>query len=422
MKVCVLGSGGREHALVWKLSKSYNVSKIFAIPGNGGTLDIAENVDILLKFPFNELIDFLKSSNIDLVVVGPEQPLMDGVVDELWKHGLKVFGPTASGAMVEGSKVFAKELMKESNIPTAEFEVFDNFESAKRFFESHEDWVIKVDGLAAGKGVVVPNDKQEGIRFLEDVFIHKKFGKSGEKVVIEKKIDGVELSVFVVTDGDDVKLIGSAQDHKRAFDNDEGPNTGGMGAYSPVPFVSSDLLGRVLKEIAYKAIDGMAKKGIIYKGILYCGLMIDRYENPFVLEFNCRFGDPEAQVLLPIMKTDFYEIAEATTETLLRKVKFEMYEKFATTVVLASKGYPGEYEKGKIIEGDLSEKDDSLVFHAGTKREDNTLITNGGRVLNVVGIANTLEKSREIAYERINNISFDGMFYRKDIALKGISI
>ncbi|MGC8964172.1 MAG: phosphoribosylamine--glycine ligase [Brevinematia bacterium] len=420
MKVCVIGSGGREHAIAWKVSKSANVDKVYCVPGNGGTSTIAENINLPLKPPFLDLIDFIKSNNIDLVIVGPETPLVDGIVDFLEKEGIKVFGPNSNASMIEGSKVFAKLLMKKTGIPTADFEVFDDFESAKNFFESHKDWVIKVNGLAAGKGVIVPSNVEEGIYFLEDVFLKKKFGNAGDKVIIEKRLEGYELSIFVVTDGEDVKYIAMAQDHKRAFDGDKGPNTGGMGAYSPVPFVSKDIIDKVMKKISYPIIEGLGNEGILYKGILYCGLMISKDNEPYVLEFNCRLGDPEAQVILPLMKTDLYEIAQAVSESLLRKINLEMYEKFATTVVIASRGYPGEYEKGKIIEGDLSEREDSIVFHAGTLMSEGKFITNGGRVLNVVGIGNSLRESISKAYERVEKINFEGMFYRKDIGSKAL--
>ncbi|MFN4245397.1 MAG: phosphoribosylamine--glycine ligase [Brevinematia bacterium] len=422
MKVCVIGSGGREHAIAWKLSKSSNVDKVFCIPGNGGTLGIGENISLPLKPPFLDLIKFVKDNKIDLVVVGPEGPLVDGIVDYLSKEGIKIFGPTSDASMIEGSKVFAKLLMKKNNIPTADFDIFDSFDTAKKFFESHDNWVIKVNGLAAGKGVVVPSSVDEGIKFLEEVFIEKKFGNSGDKVIIERKIEGFEISVFAITDGKDIKIISTAQDHKRAFDGDKGPNTGGMGAYSPVPFISDDIIKKVQKKIIYPTIEALGKENIIYKGILYCGLMIDKNLDPYVLEFNCRFGDPEAQAIIPLVKTDFYEILEATTEGLLGKIKFEMYEKFSATVVLASKGYPGEYEKGKEIVGDLSENENSIVFHAGTTLKDGKLLTNGGRVLNVVGISYSLKEALKIAYQRINNINFDGMFYRSDIGKKALEV
>ncbi|MCX8029052.1 MAG: phosphoribosylamine--glycine ligase [Brevinematales bacterium] len=415
MRVCVIGSGGREHAIVWKLSKSSNVDKIFSIPGNGGTSKISENVSLPLKPPFSELLDFVKSNGISLVVVGPEAPLVDGIVDFLDREGIKVFGPNSKASMIEGSKVFAKLIMKKNNVPTADFEVFDDFESAKRFFETHPDWVIKVNGLAGGKGVVVPSSFDEGILFLEDVFLKRKFGNSGDKVVIEKRLDGYELSVFVVTDGEDIRFLSTAQDHKRVYDGDKGPNTGGMGAYSPVPMVSKDLLNTILKRIVYPTIEGLANEGVVYRGVLYCGLMIDKNENPYVLEFNARFGDPEAQAIIPLIKTDLFDILQSVSEGLLRKVNIEIYEKFAGVVVLASRGYPNGYERGKRITGDLSEKENSLVFHAGTAYDGEKLVTNGGRVLNVVGLSNTLKDALNVAYNRIKDIYFDGMFYRKDI-------
>ncbi|MCS7299365.1 MAG: phosphoribosylamine--glycine ligase [Spirochaetia bacterium] len=421
MNVCVIGSGGREHALAWKLSKSLNTTKLFCVPGNGGTQSISENVSISLKYPFNELVSFIKERKVDLVVIGPEAPLVDGIVDILTSKGIKAFGPNSGASRLEGSKVFAKLLMKKNRVPTADFEVFEDFESAKVFFEKHPDWVIKFDGLAGGKGVVVPSSLEEGISFLEEIFLKDKFSSTSKKVVIEKKLEGYELSAFVITDGEDVKFLSTAQDHKRAFDGDRGPNTGGMGAYAPVPFVSKELVDKIMKKIVYPTIEGLAKEGITYKGVLYCGLMIDKNDEPYVLEFNCRFGDPEAQVILPIMKTDFYDVASATAEGLLKKVKFEMYEKFAGCVVLASNGYPGDYEKGMKISGDLSENDDVVVFHAGTTLANGNLITNGGRVLNVVGISDNLKQALNIAYARVEKIHFDGMFYRKDIGWRVLS-
>lgn len=420
MKVCVIGSGGREHAIAWKLSKSSNVDKVYCIPGNGGTVNVGENVSLPLEPPFMDLVEFVRSNGVEVVVVGPEAPLVGGIADFLGKEGIKVFGPTSEASMIEGSKVFAKFLMRKNNIPTSDFEVFEEFEPARKFFEKHSSWVIKVNGLAGGKGVLVPSSRDEGVAFLEEVFLKKKFGNAGDKVVIERRLEGYEISVFVVTDGEDIKLMAIAQDHKRAYDGDTGPNTGGMGAYSPVPFVGKELIEKIMRRIIYPTVEGLAKEGIVYKGVLYCGLMVDKSGEPYVLEFNCRFGDPEAQAILPLLKTDLYEVIGATCESLLRKVKIEMFENFSTAVVIASKGYPENYEKGKEITGDLSEKDDSIIFHAGTIVKDNKLLTNGGRVLNVVGIGNTLRKSLEIAYGRIENISFEGMFYRKDIGKRAL--
>jgi len=420
MKVCVIGSGGREHAIAWKFSKSSNVEKVFCFPGNGGTASIGENINIPLKPPFVDLIKFIKENKIDIVFVGPEKPIIDGITDYLEPEGIKIVAPTSNGGMIEGSKVFAKLFMKKYGIPTAEFEVFEDFDSAKAFFEKHTDWVIKVNGLAAGKGVIVPSSYEEGIKFLEDVFINDKFGDSGDKVVIEERISGFEISVFVITDGEDVKLLSVAQDHKRAFDDDKGLNTGGMGSYAPVPFVKEDLIKDIMKKIIYPTVDGLAKEGIGYKGIIYAGLMVDDKLNPYVLEFNCRLGDPEAQVVLPLIKTDFFELSQATAEKLLKKINIEIFEKFATVVVLASQGYPEKYEVGKEIKGDLSEKEDSIVFHAGTTIKDGKLLTNGGRVLGVVGIGNSLQESISKAYKRIEGIEFEGMFYRRDIGKKAL--
>lgn len=421
MNVLVIGGGGREHAIAWKFSKSSNVTHIFGIPGNGGIASLGHISDLPLTPPFEEIKKFVKENKIDLVFVGPEEPLVNGIVDELEKAGIKVFGPKKEGARLEGSKAFAKEFMKKYDIPTAKYEVFDDFESAKKFVETADrDLVIKASGLAAGKGTFLPSNKKEAIEALETIMIKKKFGESGNVVVIEERLHGEEVSVFVLTDGETHILLGYAQDYKRLLDGDRGPNTGGMGSYTPVPVFKEQEIYETWNLIVIPTLKGLEKEGIVYKGILYIGIILTS-EGPKVLEYNCRFGDPETQVLLPAMeKVDLYELSEATVEQLLKKLKLPetegLIEKSAVTVVLASAGYPEKYEKGKEIKGDLSEEEGVIVFHAGTKLENGKLLTNGGRVLNVTGVGKNIKEARQKAYQKIEKIYFEGMQYRKDIA------
>jgi len=421
MKVLILGSGGREHTIAWKLSMSPLVDKMYCIPGNGGISKLAECVNISLAEQ-EELVKFAKDNNIAVTIVGPEAPLADGIVDFFEENGLRIFGPSKGAAEIEGSKVFADNLTKNHNIPSPYFEVFEDKDSLVDYIESIKPpYVIKADGLAAGKGVLICNSIEEGLNAADLMFVEKKFGAAANKVLVEEFLPGEETSIFAITDGEDYVLLPSSQDHKRAYDNDEGPNTGGMGAYSPAPLVTESLLEKVEDTIIVPTIKAMKEEGRTYKGVLYFGLMVDG-DLPKVLEFNCRFGDPETQVVLPLLKTDLMEVILAVVEGKLRELKVENLNKSATCVVLASGGYPDAYEKGKEIFGLDSCKDseNELIFHAGTKKVDKKIITNGGRVLGITHTGNDLKTSIEGVYKTVKKISFDKMQFRKDIGQKGL--
>lgn len=419
--VLVIGSGGREHAIVHAFSKSPKVNKIFVVPGNAGTRVLAENVYIAVKPPFTEIIDFAKSNNISLTFVGPEKPLTEGIVDAFEKASLRVCGPNASAARLEGSKIFTKRLLKKYNIPTASYEEFSNYEEALAYIEDKPTpFVLKADGLAAGKGVIIATDTAEAKQALKAYFKDKHFGEAGNKIIIEDFLYGEEASILAFTDGEDILLLPPSQDHKRIFDDDKGPNTGGMGAYSPIKLISEATLERIKKEIIMPTIEALKKEGITYKGVLYAGLMLDNGK-PSVVEFNCRLGDPECQVVLPLLKTDLYEIAEAVIENRVSQIESEYLDKQAITVVASSKGYPGEYVKNTVIEGDINYlSEDIMVYHAGVSYNDKYL-TSGGRVFTVTAIADSLKEAREKAYSFIGKkVYFEGMHFRKDIASKGM--
>lgn len=415
MKVMVVGGGGREHALVWKIAQSPRVEEIFCAPGNAGIKKIARCVDISAE-DIKALADFAEKKSIDLTVVGPEAPLVEGVVDEFEARGLRVFGPNKAAAQIEGSKVFAKNLMEKYNIPTAAFRVFDNSVDAINYIDSIDaPMVVKAEGLAAGKGVVVAKDKDAAVSAVKSIMEQRIFGKAGARVVIEEYLEGPEVTVLSFCDGKIAVPMVSSRDHKRVFDNDEGPNTGGMGAISPAPAYSMELAEVVEKEIIQKTVEAMAAEGIPFKGVLYTGLMLTK-KGPRVLEYNCRFGDPETQVVLPRLKTDLIDIMEACIDGNLEKVMIEWKEEKAVCVVLASGGYPGPYEKGKVIEGlSEAEAEGALVFHAGTAEKNGKIITAGGRVLGVTALGDTEDKARQEAYNAISKISFEDMHYRKDI-------
>ncbi|MBD3264352.1 MAG: phosphoribosylamine--glycine ligase [Candidatus Omnitrophica bacterium] len=418
MKVLVIGSGGREHCLAWKISHSLLLSKLYCAPGNGGTHQVGENLDIPAD-DIEALADFAAKNAIDLTVVGPEAPLVAGVVDKFREKGLAVFGPVKDLAMLEGSKVFAKEVMRKYNIPTADFKVFDDPSSAQKYAKSKDfPLVVKADGLAAGKGVVVCQTPAEAEEAIKLIMVDKKFGDAGRRVIIEEFLEGDELSMLVFTDGETILPLVPSRDHKRAFNGDKGPNTGGMGAFCPV---REDLTATLISRIFSPLIKGLASEGKRYKGILYGGLML-KGDEPYVLEFNVRFGDPEIQAILPKLNSDLLEIMEKAVKGRLSEISLNWDERFCLCVVLASGGYPGSYEKGKPIEVPESKSDDVFVFHAGTKGisadSGNTLVTCGGRVLNVVGMGENLEKARSKVYETIEKISFEGMFYREDIGKK----
>ena len=420
MKVLVIGSGGREHALVWKLAQSPKVEKIYGAPGNPGIAQIGECVNIS-PTDIKGLADFAEKEGVDLTVVGPEAPLVAGIVDEFESRGLKIFGPSKEAAKLEGSKAFSKEMMKKYGVPTADFEVFDDPEKAKEYIkEKGAPIVVKADGLAAGKGVVVARNVEEALEAIDKIMIEKVFGDAGNRVVVEDCLFGEEASYLVVTDGENFIPLATAQDHKAVFDGDKGPNTGGMGAYSPAPVLSEEMEKEVQERVIKPILRGMKEEGHPFKGILYAGLMITE-EGPKVLEFNVRFGDPEAQVILRRLKTDLVDVCQSVIEGNLID-SLEWIPETAICVVLASKGYPGKYEKGKVIIGiEEAEKiDNVVVFHAGTAIKDGKLVTNGGRVLNVTALGKDIVEARENVYKAIEKIHFDGMHYRKDIGLKAL--
>lgn len=415
MKILIIGSGGREHVLTWKLSQSKKVKKIFAAPGNGGIAEIAECVDLSVE-DISGCLDFAKKNKIDLTVVGPEVPLVLGMVDAFEAQGLKVFGPNKKCAQFEGSKAFTKEFLFKHNIPTAAYKEYTEIEEILKDLGVYGyPMVIKADGLAAGKGVLIPENEKDAREGIEMIMGKKEFGEAGDKVVIEEFLTGQEASMLCFVDGKTIVPMESAQDYKRAYDNDKGLNTGGMGTYSPnVLFDDEALNQRIKKEILDPIINGFISDNLDFKGILFIGLMIENGV-PKVLEFNVRFGDPEAQSVLMRMESDLFEIMEAVIDGKLSEIDIKWKTEEAVCVVIASGGYPGNYEKGKVIKG-ISDVDNCVVFHAGTKLSEGRLTTNGGRVLCVTAVGETTEKAREIVYENIKKISFEGMEYRKDIA------
>ncbi len=421
MKVLVIGSGGREHALVWKIQQSPFVDKIYCAPGNPGIAQHAECVDIQ-PTDIPRLLEFAVNEKIDLTVPGPEAPLVQGLVDEFEAKGLTIFGPSQKAAELEGSKAFAKWLMRKYNVPTAEWQVFYNAEEARRHLREREyPCVIKADGLAAGKGAVIVQDEQQAEHALDEIMVRRVFGEAGAKIVVEDYMRGEEASVFALSDGENVVLLHPAQDHKPIFDGDQGPNTGGMGAYAPAPVVDAAMQERVLREIIEPTIRGMAMENRPYRGVLYAGLMITE-DGPKVVEFNCRFGDPEAQVVLPLLGSDLVELMMKAARRELHDAQIELLEQWAVGVVMASGGYPGKYETGKKIIGlEKLVGEDILIFHAGTRRnEDGEIVTAGGRVLSVVAVRDTFHAARDAAYAAVGKIAFDGAYYRKDIGYKAL--
>ncbi len=418
MKVLIIGGGGREHCLVWKIKQSPQVEKIYCAPGNGGTLLFAQNVEISPS-DLESLASFALSEKIDLTVVGPEIPLVEGIVDLFEKRDLKIFGPKKEAAKLEASKVFAKQIMRKYAIPTAEFHIFDDSYEAKKFARKHLPCVVKADGLAQGKGSIVCKSEEEAEEAVELIMVEKKFGKAGERIVVEEFLEGEEASILAFVDGENYLLLVPSQDHKPVFDNDEGPNTGGMGAYAPAPLVNEKIMAKIKEKIFAPLLKALKKENILFKGILYAGLMI-KNEEPFVLEFNVRFGDPETQVILPKLRSDLVELMLGTVEGRLEKVNLDWDKRFCVCVVLASGGYPEKYEKGKKIEGleNLNSSEDIFVFHAGTKKIGNNYVTSGGRVLNIVGLDYDLMKAQGKVYKAIKNIYFEKIHYRKDIANK----
>jgi phosphoribosylamine--glycine ligase len=425
MKILVIGSGGREHALVWKIAQSKLVDKLFCAPGNGGITQAAECIDIKAE-DIPGILEFARKEKIDFTVVGPEIPLSRGIVDEFNQYKLPVFGPNKKAAKLEASKVFAKELMAKNNVPTAGFEIFDNPDAAKKYIEKiGAPCVVKADGLAAGKGVVVAKTVDEAKEAVSAMMQEKIFGDSGNKVIVEECLEGQEASILVFTDSCQVIPLASSQDHKRIFDQDKGPNTGGMGAYSPAPVVTKELFDQIIQKVIQRTIKGLAQEGIEYRGVLYAGIMLTK-DGPKTLEFNVRFGDPETQAILPRLKSDLLEVMLAVSNQNLSKVTkaggLSWDKRACVCVVCASGGYPGDYEKGKEISGleQAAKIKDVVVFHAGTKKSENKIITSGGRVLGVTGLGNTIKDAIDLTYKAVGKIDFAGMHYRKDIGAKAI--
>ena len=421
MKILVLGSGGREHAILMKLSQSKKVSALYCLPGNAGTGLVADNVQLDLG-DFDGIVNFVKKNEIDLTIVGPEAPLMEGVVDLFEEEGLKIFGPCRAAAELEGSKAYSKKVMAKYNIPTATFKVFTKFEDAFAYLkESEIPIVIKASGLAAGKGAIVCRTFQEAEKALREIMVDRIFGKAGDEVVIEEFLQGEEASVFAVSDGNYYKIMATAQDHKQIFDGDEGPNTGGMGTYAPAPVVSGEMLKQIEKEIIAPSFEAMKEEGHPYRGVLFIGLMITG-KGPKVIEYNCRFGDPETQVILPLFDGDLFDLMYDSAAQGFKKNEILPQKKsHCVCVVMASGGYPGSYKKGKVITGleDISRESD--VVHAGTKYDEaKQIVTAGGRVLGLVSRGATLQAAINSAYSEVEKIKFEGRYYRTDIGLKGL--
>ena len=418
MKILVVGSGGREHALAWKLSQSPRAERIFCAPGNGGTERVAENVPIAAT-DLAGLARFAREKQIDLTIVGPDDPLAAGIVDLFEGAGLRVFGPSRSAARLESSKIFAKEIMRKCHIPTALAGAFSNSDEARAFCERLQfPIVIKADGLALGKGVIIAQDCDEAAVAINDMMNEGKFGEAGRRIVVEEFLRGTECSVHALVSGGTYRMLATARDHKRAFDGDQGPNTGGMGAVSPADNWSAGAQEVLDRDVMRPLAQGLMRCGIAFSGLLFPGLMMTA-DGPRVLEFNCRFGDPETQTIMPRLKTDLLELIDATLDGTLDDLTIEWDERPAVTVVLASGGYPGSYERGKPIAGldDCAELEDVHLFHAGTRRDGDRIVTAGGRVLAVTALADTVPLARERAYSAVSRISFEGCFYRRDIAV-----
>ena len=422
MKILVIGGGGREHALVWKLKQSSSVDRIFCAPGNAGTAEIAENIAVSAT-DLPQLLRFAKQNDVELTVVGPDDPLAMGIVDLFTADKLRIFGPIKSAARLESSKIFAKELMRAKKVPTAQARMFSESKEALGYCDELKfPVVIKADGLALGKGVIIAPDVATAKSTIEAMMNEARFGDAGRRIVIEEFLRGTECSIHALVDGKDYRLLESARDHKRAFDGDKGPNTGGMGAFSPANNWDAQLQLQFEKEIMRPLLRGLAKERIAYRGLLYPGLMITS-DGPRVLEFNCRFGDPETQVLLPRMKPDLLPLLEATIDGKIDNYSIEWDKRAAVTVVLASAGYPGKYETGKAISGlnEVAKLEDVQVFHAGTKIVADQVVTAGGRVLAVTALGSTIAAARDRAYAAASRIRFEGCHYRRDIALSAAS-
>lgn len=421
MKVLVIGQGGREHALVWKLTQSDSVSQVFCAPGNAGTQSEATNVAISVS-DIPKMVAFAKEESIRLAVIGPEVPLVAGMADAMREAGIAVFGPSKAAAELEGSKSFAKQMMWKANVPTAKSETFSNFEAAEAYLEEREEQplVIKADGLAAGKGVLICDTKQEALDGIKSLMKIKEFGDAGKTVIIEEKLIGQEVSILAIVSGSTIIPLETSQDHKAAYDGDKGPNTGGMGAYSPAPLVTDALMDEIIEKILVPMVNVMKIEDRPFNGVLYAGLMITN-QGPKVLEFNVRFGDPEAQPVLMRLKTDLAQLLLAAAEERLDEMEsLEWDERPAVCVVMASEGYPGDYEKGRVIRGlgEAAELADTKVFHAGTTSKDGEVVTDGGRVLGVTAIGDSISDAKLKAYQAVKCIRWDGAWCRKDISDK----
>ena len=420
MRIAIIGSGGREHAIAATISKSSLINEIFCIPGNAGTSKIATNVEMDIN-QFDKLHKYIKDKSIDLVVVGPEQPLVNGIVDYLEQFDIKVFGPNKIASQLEGSKIFTKKLCQKYNIPTANFGIFENKIDAKKFLENAKyPNVIKADNLAAGKGVYICNNEQESFMAVEEIF-DGKFGEA-KNVLIEEFLEGEEMSYFIISDGTTVKSFETAQDHKRVLEGDNGKNTGGMGAYSPSRLISNDLENKILDKIIKPTLKGLSDLGTEYKGFLYAGLMIVENE-PYLIEYNVRMGDPECQTILPKLKTDLAEIIDSCCNKKLADINIEWTNKKSLCVVLCSKGYPDTYQKNVLIKNleNLSLNEDNFIFHAGTKKENDKFFATGGRVLNFISLSDDFLKARNEVHQCIEKLDWNGGFYRRDIGYKVIN-
>ncbi len=421
MDVLLIGSGGREHAIAWKLKQSKQLGKLYIAPGNAGTAQCGENVAIE-DHDIPALVSFAKEKRVGLVVVGPEEPLAKGAVDAMEAAGIKAFGPNAAAAQLEADKAFSKQLMRAGAISTAEGRVFDRFSDAKAYIASRDEpVVIKAAGLAKGKGVIVCDDPAEGILAAERIMVDRIFGDAGARVVVEDKLLGEEASILAFVDGHNIYVMESAQDHKPIGDGDTGPNTGGMGAYCPAPVITEEMMNRITREILVPTVDAMNRNGTPFKGVLYAGLMMTS-GGPRVLEYNVRFGDPETQPILMRLKSDLLEVFLAVCDARLEEVFLKWDPRPAVCVVMASGGYPGDYQKGKVITGlkEAEELADVVVFHAGTKQQNGTVVTSGGRVLGVTALGANIAAAKARAYEAVGRIRFEGAYYRRDIADKAI--
>jgi len=420
--VLLIGGGGREHAIAWKLSQSDRLGALYIAPGNPGTSSLGTNVSLNLN-NFQEILDFVQEKGIELVVVGPEGPLVNGISDFLQKHNIPVFGPKKNAAMLEGSKEFAKDFMVKYNIPTADYSVFksSDYDDAFKFVKLKDSYpiVLKADGLAGGKGVFICDSEEEVKQRLLQIKKDESLSKAATKLVVEEFMEGEEASVFVISDGHTAHVLHNAQDHKRIGEGDTGLNTGGMGAYSPAPLITDDLLNTIKNQIIEPTITGMQLEESSYSGILYIGLMITE-DGPKVVEYNCRFGDPECQVILPSLQNDLLDLMLSVTEQRLDEKSIQLDDQYRCCVVLASEGYPVQYEKGKVITGLDTIDGDSIVFHAGTTEKNGEIVTNGGRVLNVVGNGNSLKGAIDHTYKNVDNIQFSTKYFRKDIGHKGL--